>query len=389
MTTTQLFSEETSPPTECSIEPVVGPMERMEFVRFGRQLYDADPHYRSLPDLVEWDRLRPGGNPWFEHGEAQLFVARRDGEIVGRISAQIDQAHLDYHDDNTGFFGFFECIDDQQVANRLFRAAEDWCRARGMERIRGPFSFSINEVSGMLVEGFDSPNYLMMPHGQPYYERLVDEAGFEGVQDMYAWRYIREHPPEQVQQIADAVAEHPGLVVRPIDMDRLDEDLDVIISVFNEAWSNNWGYVPMTEAEIEKMAEQFRLIADPDLVLIAEVDGEPAAMAVALPNLHELTQDLDGKLFPFGWAKLLYRLKRQPPKSFRQVLLGIRKKFRGGTLGGLSLLLYVTIHRTAYERGYEEAEASWTLADNERINQGMEFMGAEHYKTYRMFEKPL
>lgn len=373
----------------CRIEPVEGPFAELEFIRFARRLYHADPHYRSLPDLLMLDRLRPELNPWFEHGQAQLFVARRGDKIVGRISAQVDDEHLRVHDDQAGFFGFYESIDDPQVARQLLRAAEDWCRARGMERIRGPFSFSINEESGMLVEGFDTPNYVMMPHGRPYYADLMRGAGYEGVQDLYAWRYIREHPPEQIQQIADAVAEHPGLVIRQIDKSRLDEELDIIMSIFNDAWAKNWGFVPLTDAEIEQVAKQFKLIADPALCLIAEVDGKPAAMAVALPNIHAITADLKGRLFPLGWAKLLYRLKRRPPKSFRQILLGVKKEFRGSTLGGLSVLLYVTIHRNAYARGYVEAEASWTLADNERINNGMAFMGAEHYKTYRIFEKEL
>lgn len=371
------------------VSPALGVRGRMEFVRFGREVYRGDPNYRSLPDLLTWDRLRPGGNPWFEHGEAELFVARRGGEIVGRISAQVDHEHLRIHQDQAGFFGFFESIDDPEVARALFRAAEDWCRARGMERIRGPFSFSINEETGLLVKGFDSPNYVMMPHGKPYYEELLRGAGYEGVQDLFAWRYIREHPPEQVIQIAEAVAEYPGLVVRPLDKSRINEELEIIMSIFNDAWSRNWGFVPLTPAEVAEIAKQFKLIADPELCLIAEVDGKPAAMAVALPNIHESTQDLDGRLFPLGWAKLLYRLGRKPPTSFRQILLGVRREFRGSTLGGLSLLLYVTIHRNAYRRGYREAEASWTLSDNDRINMGMQFMGAEHYKTYRMFEKAL
>ncbi len=375
--------------TSLHIEEVRGLRAQLEFVRFGRELYRLDPHYRALPDLLVVEQLRSDRNPWFEHGEAALFTARRDGKILGRISAQIDQEHLKYHNDGAGFFGFFESTPDPEVAATLLRVAEDWCRARGMDRIRGPFSFSINEVSGLLVKGFDSPNYLMMPHGQPYYPGYIEAAGYHQAMDLYAWRYIREHPPEQIQQIADAVAATPGLTIRSLDPRRMDAELEIIVSIFNEAWSRNWGFVPMTDAEIAAMARQFKLIADPELCLIAEVDGEPAAMAVALPNLHETTHDLQGSLFPLGWARLAYRLWRKPPTSFRQILLGVRRKFRGSTLGGLSLLLYVTIHRTAYRKGYREAEASWTLADNPRINHGMAFMGAENYKTYRIYEKEL
>lgn len=371
------------------VEVVNSLRQQVEFVRFGRRLYRNDPHYRSLPDLLVLEQLQSWRNPWFEHGEACLFLARQGGKVVGRISAQVDQEHLKLHGDKAGFFGFFECKRSHQVARALLGAAEDWCRERGMVRVRGPFSFSINEVSGLLVEGFDSPNYIMMPHGQPYYDQLLKDIGYEGAMDLYAWRYIRDHPPEQIQQIADAVAEHPGLVIRPIDMGRIEKDLEIIMSIFNDAWAKNWGFVPLTKAEVAQIAEQFKLIADPELCLIAEVDGEPAAMAVALPNLHETVADMNGRLLPFNWARLLYRLKARPPKSFRQILLGVQKKYRGSTLGGLSLLLYVTIHRTAYQKGYREAEASWTLANNGKINFGMEFMGAEKYKTFRVYEREL
>jgi GNAT superfamily N-acetyltransferase len=372
-----------------TIEPVRSGRAEREFVRFPRDLYRWDPHFRALPDLIALDQIRKRSNPWFEHGEAQLFLARQKGEVVGRISAQVDREHLKVHADETGFFGFFDAISSETVMRELLQAAEEWCRARGMRRMRGPFSFSINELSGMLVEGFDSPNYLMMPHGQPYYPRALEGAGYQGAMDLYAWRYRRQHPSEQVQAIADAVASYPGLVVRPLNKRRMAEELDVIMSIFNEAWSKNWGFVPMTPREIAAVAKQFQRIADPELCLIAEVDGEPAAMAVALPNLHETVADLDGALFPTGWARLLYRLAFRPPTTFRQILLGVRKKFRGSVLGGLSLLLYVTIHRNAYQKGYREAEASWTLANNVRINQGMEFMGAEKYKTYRIYEREL
>ncbi|MBA2661921.1 MAG: hypothetical protein H0U74_06470 [Bradymonadaceae bacterium] len=372
-----------------TVAPVLGVRQMMEFVHFARKLYADDPHYRSLPDLLVLDQLSARRNPWFEHGEAQLFLARRGNEVVGRISAQIDHEHLKIHDDQAGFFGFFECEDDLDTARALLSVAEDWCRARGLQRMRGPFSFSINEVCGLLVEGFDTPNYVMMAHGRPYYPELLAKLGYEGAMDLFAWRYVREHPPEQVTQIADAVAEYPGLVVRELDMKNLERDVQIIMDIFNDAWSRNWGFVPLTPAEVAKVVTEFRLIADPKICLIAEVDGVPAAMAVALPNINEAFHELDGRLFPLGWARAIYNLKVKRPRTFRQILLGVKKEFRGSVLGGLSLHLYVTIHRNAYARGYEEAEASWTLANNERINYGMSFMGAEHYKTYRIFEKGL
>jgi GNAT superfamily N-acetyltransferase len=372
-----------------TIRPVLTWRDRHRFVRFPHRLYEDDPHYRTQPDLLELQRITPGLNPWFEHGEAAFFLACRDGEVVGRISAQIDYEHLRYHDDATGFFGLFECIDDRIVAASLLEVAEDWCRNRGLERIRGPFNLSINDESGMLVEGFESPNYVMMPHGRRCYPDMLEQCGYDKAMDLYAWRFEREQLPERVAFIADDVADFPGLELRSLDMEHLERDIEIIMDIFNDAWSDNWGFIPMTEAEIREMAEEFKLVVDPELCLIAEHEGEPAAMAVAIPNINEVFADLDGRLFPTGWARALYRFQADPPRSFRCILLGIREAYRGTALGGLSVLLYATIHRRAYDKGYREAEASWTLEDNEGINDGMEFMGAEHYKTYRIYERAL
>ena len=372
-----------------TIRPVLSVRDKHRFIRFPRELYSDDPNYRPKLDVMEWEELTPSRNAWFEHGEAQLFLAERGDEIVGRISAQVDQEHLRCHDDGAGFFGWFEVDDDPEAAAELLSVAEDWCRQRGMERLRGPFSFSINEEAGLLVEGFDYPNYVMMPHGRPYYQDFVEENGYEGVQDLYAWRFEREHLPERVRFIVDDLEEEPGLEIRNIDVDNIHRDVDIIMDVFNDAWSDNWGFVPLTEAEIEQVAEEFKLIVDEDLCMIAEYEGEPAAIALALPNINEAFRDLNGRLFPTGWAKLLYRLKINPVRSFRLILLGIKEEFRGTALGALSVQLYAEIHDRAYDAGYQEAEASWTLADNDAINDGMEFMGAEAYKTYRVYEKSL
>ncbi len=371
-----------------TVRPVMGLRDKHRFIRFPRELYADDPHYRPKLDIMVWEDITPGRNPWFEHGEAQLFLAERDGEVVGRISAQVDEEHLRVHDDGAGFFGWFEVEDDPEAARQLLSVAEDWCRRRGMERIRGPFSFSINGEAGMLVEGFDYPNYVMMPHGRPYYQDFVEEQGFEKAKDLQAWRFEREQLPERVRFIAEGGPEE-GVEIRNIDLDNIHRDVEIIIDIFNDAWSDNWGFVPLTESEVAQIAEEFKLVADEDLCMIAEHEGEPVGMAMALPNINEAFRDLDGKLFPTGWAKLLYRLKVDPVKSFRLILLGIKEDFRGTALGALSVQLYAEIHDRAYEAGYQEAEASWTLEDNDDINDGMEFMGAEQYKTYRVFEKEL
>ena len=380
-------SASTSAPV--AIRPVISLRDKHRFIRFPHRLYAGDENYRPPLDLMVWEQLSPSRHPWYEHGEAQAYLAYRGDRVVGRISAQVDHKHLEHHDDQAGFFGFFEVDDDAEAAQALLQTASDWVRAKGLRRVRGPFSLSINEEAGLLVDGFDTPNYIMMPHGKPYYPDMVEAAGFAKTMDLYAWRYSREKIPEYAFEMAESAADHPGVTIRNIDLDHVERDVRIIMDIFNEAWAKNWGYVPLTEAELDKMAAEFKLIVDPDLCMIAEVDGQPAAMTVALPNINEAFRDLGGKLFPLGWAKVLYRLKVTNPRTFRCILLGIRKEFRGIAFGGLSVLLYTTIYERAYAKGYVEAEAGWTLESNKGINQGMELMGAERYKTYRVYDKEL
>ncbi len=370
------------------IRPVRSRKERKAFLELPHLLYRDDPAWIAPLDMEQSDLLNPKKNPWFQHAEAELFVAWRDGRPVGRITAQVDGEHLRVQNEKAGFFGFFESIDDQKIADALLDSAENWVRQRGMELIRGPFSFSINEYAGLLIEGYDKPPFIMMGHHLPYYRALMEKAGYEKAKDLIAFSYdaIRP-PPEMSAQFADEVAKHPGLVVREVDKRNLLADLKIVLDVFNEAWSRNWGFVPLTEPEVEKTAKDLSLILEPKLALIAEVDGEPAAICIAVPNINEVIADLRGRLFPFGFLKLLWRLKFRPPKTARLMLLGVRPKFRGSVLGGLSVLLYVEAHRRGQELGLVGGELSWTLEDNEKINVGIEMMGGERYKKYRVFEK--
>lgn len=363
--------------------------QRREFVRFAHKLYADDPNYRAPLDVMVLAQMSAKGNPWFEHGEAAFFLAYRGDTVVGRISAQVDQLHLERYADGAGFFGFFEVEDDVEVARALLTTAAEWCGARGMTVMRGPFSLSINEESGLLVDGFDSPNYMMMPHGRPYYDRLLGECGFRKVVDLFAWRFERDFLPEHAFELAEMAREHPGVTIRNVDMKNLERDVRIIIDIYNDAWADNWGFVPMTGAELDKMAADFKLIVDPEMCMIAEVDGKPAAMTVALPNINEAFAGLKGRLFPLGWAKVLYRLKVKHPTSFRCILLGVSEEYRRIAFGGLSVLLYTTIYQRAYDKGYVEAEAGWTLEKNRAINQGMRLMGAQAYKTYRVYEKEI
>lgn len=352
-------------------------------------IYRDDPGYVRPLDMDVKQRLSKN-NPFFEHGEGTIFTAYRSGWCVGRCTAQIDREHLALYRDDVGFFGFLDTIDDAEVARALLDAAARWLSARGMKRIRGPLSLNINEEMGCLVEGFETPPMLMMPHHRPYQAGLIEQAGFEKIKDVYAWRYVVGDVPRRAQSATADVAALPELRTRNIQRKTLEGDIRVIMDVFNDAWSENWGFVPLTENELKKMAEDLKWILMPELSLIAEIDGEAAAVALALPNINEMIGDLHGKLLPLGLPKLAYRLKVHGPKSARLIILGIRKKFRHvRKYAGLSIYLYTKMNQAAERLGIGWGELSWTLEDNAPVNTGIRFMGGSVYKRYRVFERGL
>ena len=352
-------------------------------------IYRGDPNFVRPLDMDMKQRLSKK-NPFFRHAEGALFTAHRNGWCVGRVSAQIDREHNQIYKDDAGFFGFFDTIDDQEVAQCLLDAAADWLKARGMKRMRGPFSLSINEEMGCLVEGFDTPPMILMPHHLPYQGGLIEKAGLPKLKDAYAWRYVVGDVPERARKAHDEIEALPEVKSRHVDMKNLDAEVRTIMDMFNDAWSDNWGFVPYTEPELQKLADDLRMIAVPDLTYIAEIDGEPAAFAVALPNVNELIRDLGGSLFPLGLPKLLWRLKVVGPKTARLALLGIRKKFRNQRkYAGLSTFLYTKMNRVGRDLGIQWGELSWTLEDNAPVNVAIRFMGGKIYKKYRLYEKTL
>ncbi len=361
-----------------------------EFLRVPQRLFADDPNYIPPLRTELEERLTPGKNPFWEHAEGALFTAYKRGEVVGRVSAQIDHEHLRVHDDGAGFFGFFDTIDDEEVARALLDRASDWLGERGMKVARGPFSLSINEESGCLVDGFDTPAALMMGHHRPYQGKLVEAAGFEKVKDLLCWKYLVEEPPPRAARAWEQMQALPEVRFRSVDPSRMRQELDSILEIFNDAWANNWGFVPATPAEVDKMAKDMRMLIDPRLAFFAEVKGEPVGMAVSLPNLPEAIHDLRGELFPFGWAKLLYRLKVKKLKSARLMLLGIKQKMRGiKRYGPLSTAMYAELAYRGIEHGFEWAELSWTLEDNRLINLGIKAMRGQVYKTYRLYERAI
>ncbi len=367
--------------------PIGGKLK--DFLNVVDPIYRDDPNYVRPLNFDISQRLSKK-NPFFEHGEGTAFVAYRLGWPVGRITAQIDKSHLERYKDDVGFFGFLDTVDDPEVAEALIEAARGWLRDRGMKRIRGPMSLNINEEMGCLVDGFDTPPMIMMPHHRPYQGELIEKAGLKKLKDVYAWRYTMGDVSKRALKAHDSMEGVPEVKLRHVDKKQIQRDVRIIMDVFNDAWSDNWGFVPLSEAELTKMAEDMKLILIPELTYIAELDGEPVAVALALPNLNEMTQDFGGRLTPVNVGKLLYRLKVKGPKTARLVILGIRRKLRGvKKYAALSTYLYTKMHRAGERVGVEWGELSWTLEDNAPVNVGIKLMGGKIYKTYRLYEEEL
>lgn len=360
-----------------------------DFLRVPRLVFAGDPAWIASLDFMVREQLSPR-NPFFDHAEVALFTARKDDKLVGRISAQVDQEHLLRHKDATGFFGFFDTIEDEEVAKALVGAAGDWLRTRGMKRMRGPFSLSINEEVGLLVHGFEWPPMVMTPHSTRYQGRLAEAAGLERVKDLLAWRYVVDELPPRATRAWEQIKSYPEVRLRTLSQKRLDEELSLVLEIQDDAWSDNWGHVSLTPAEARKAAQDLKLVLDDELAILAEIEGEPAGMCIAVPNLNEAIAGLGGSLFPLGWARLLWRLKVRHPRTARLFLLGIKKKFRNvKRYGALALAMIAEIAVRGRRVGIEWGELSWTLEDNAPVNLAIKSVRGTHYKTFRVYEKPL
>jgi hypothetical protein len=338
------------------------------------------------------DRLNPKKEPFYSHGEVALFTAWKDGRLVGRTSATVDQTWLATWNDATGHFGFFDTIDDPDVARALLEKAASWLREKGMKRMNGPMSLSANHDIGVLVEGFEHPPVIDMGHSRAYQGALAEACGLAKEKDLYAWRYdTKDGVNARTQKAWEQVMAMSEVKMRSVELKRLRQELDLVMEIYNETWAGKWGYVPISSAELDKMAADMSLVIDRDMAFIAEVDGKAAGVCIAIPNLNEAIRDLDGKLFPFGWAKLLYRTKVQHPTSARLIILGVREEIRKNVkrYGYLSAAMYVEVAKRGAAKGYAWGELSWTREDDAPINLGIRSMGGRIYKKYRVYEQPL
>ncbi len=363
------------------------------FLRAGREVFRGDPSYIAPLDFELKERLDPKKNPFFNRADVALFTAWKDGKLVGRCSAQIDREHLRVWNDDTGFFGFFDTINDEEVARALLAAAETWLKKRGIKKMRGPMSLYVNEEVGVLIEGFEHPPVLMMAHSRPYQAALCEAAGLVKEKDLFAWRYDEGigFPPRVLKAWEDFSKNTPELRLRSIDTANMKRDITAIMEIYNDAWAGKWGAVPALPDEVAKVAQDLKLIVDPDIAFIAEQDNKPVGMCIMLPNLNEAIADLDGKLFPLGFAKAVWRLKVKRPKSTRLMMLGLTKELRSNVkrYGGVAAAMYVEVAKRAIAKGYQWGELSWTREDDAPINLGIRSMGAKVYKKYRVYQKSL
>lgn len=358
------------------------------FLKFARQVY-ANDSYWVEPLRFERKRQWSPRNPWFEHAEARAFLAWRDGRVVGTISAQVDRLQPDEGGRKLGYFGQLEAVDDARVFQALLDAARQWLLEQGCGLMRGPYDLGINQSCGLLVDGRDSPPMVMMGHAPGYYAERLLEAGLQPVMDLLAYLLAPDFPaPRAMTRLLERIGSR--IRFRPMDFSRYDQETSLLRLLFNDAWSDNWGFVPLTEAEFHATGRELRQIIRPGYTCIAEVDGEPAGFIVALPNINELISDLNGRLLPLGWLKLLWRLKRTAATTARVPLMGVKRAHQRGPLGAaISFGMIDQVRHALHADGIREVELSWILETNQGMNSLVEAMGGRLYKRYRMFQQLL
>ncbi len=364
------------------VEAISGKRGLTAFLELPYRLYRGNSNWVPPLRMAVRELLDREKHPFYRNAEAEFFLARRNGEIVGRIAAIIDRAHNRVHEENAGFFGFFESVDDPAVSAALLTRARQWTETRGAAFLRGPVNPSTNYECGLLVEGFDSPPMVMMPYNPPYYAALVENSGLRKAKDLVAY-FGNAHTIdiERIGRIAEKIQSKHSLVVRPIDLKNFAADVERVWDVYGRAWSRNWGFIPMSREEFFLMAKEMRQILKPDLVLIGEVAGRVVGFALALPDINQALKPAEGRLFPTGLLKILYyqRLIRR----VRVLALGVVEEYRAS---GVGAVFYATLVRNARRLGFGDCEMSWVLEDNVLMNRSIKVMGAQRYKNYRIYE---
>jgi len=368
-----------------AIYTVYGGREMKDFIELPFQLYKNDPFWVPPLRFDIKTTLNRKKNPFFEHAEAEYFVAREGSRPVGRVAAIVDHNYNKYHDKKVGWFGFFETVDDEDVSRGLLRAACGWLKDKGMEEVYGPASPTLNDEAGFLIEGYDSSPYIMMAYNPPCYPRLVEKEGFEKVKDLYAWHLSAStDPPDRLIRIVERVKTRNKLTIRPINMKDFRAELGRVKDIYNSAWEKNWDFASMTEAEVDFMAERLKPIVIPEMIQFLEIEGKPVAVSIVVPDMNRVLKKMGGRLLPFGLLKFLYY--KGKVREMRLFALGILPQYRGK---GFDAVLNYAALTKGREIGVTGGELSWTLEDNHAINDSIAAMGATLYKKYRVYKKAL
>ena len=362
---------------------------REQFIRFPWKIYQGDPVWVPPLLLDRRDFLKAAKNPWWANGKAQLFLARRGGEWVGRIAGIHDVNYNRFQESNQGFWGLFECVDDQEVADALFDAGQAWVADQGLTSYLGPMNFNTNQDCGLLIDGFEDSPLIYMTYNPRYYPALCEGAGFEKAMDVYSsWVGADDDPPkiDKIRRVLDRVQKRHGVTLRNLDMKNFDAELERIFSIYNSAWEKNWGFVPFTRDEFEHLGADLKMVLRPELCLIAEIEGEPVAFSITILDANQVIQKVNGKLFPLGIFKLLWGIKFGGIDRLRLLALGIKEGYRRKGLE--SFLLHESL-MAARQLGYTGAEVGWTLETNDAVNRLVATMGGKVVKTYRFYERPV
>jgi len=356
------------------------------FIDFPHDLYAGDPNYVPMLYMEQEALLNPAKSPFFRHSTAAYFLAKQGDKVVGRIAAILNRNHIAFTGRQEGFFGFFDVVNDQAVADALLDAATGWLRNHRITKVCGPTNFSTNETCGLLVENFDGPPTIMMTYNKPYYIELLEKYGFAKQVDLLCYILPTQEMPEKVIALGESLEERlakRGITIRQIDMKRFKQELQNFLPVYNESWAENTGFVPMTDDEINQIAKDMRPVIDPDFVYFAEKDGKTIGVSLTVPNVNEAQINLKrGRLFPFGIFKLLLGLRKI--KTVRIIALGTRSAYRRL---GIDVCFYVRNMKTAKRKGIIYGEASWILENNDQMNRALEHINGRVYRKYRLYEK--
>lgn len=372
------------------IKTVTTQKELLKFIKFQWEVYKNDPYW--VPELISEIKLvfDEKKNFFWEHAERKLFyVENDDGKILARAAAVIDYNFIKFHNENTGFFAFYECLDTteaKQASSVVLSAVENWLKEKGMKKIIGPTAPSTNDMMGLLYEGYDSFPVLMMPYNRRYYHDFLLSYGFKKAKDLYAYKITKDTLPiGRIKRIVDSVrSKLPDLVVRPVNLKKFEEEIKFAVEIYNNAWEKNWGFVPWTEKEFVSQAVRLKPLIKPELIFFAFIKTEPVGMLICVPNYNEVLKKLNGKLGPIEIMKFLYYKNRI--KSLRIMIMGVKKEYRNR---GIEVVMYYETMLNGLKAGYEWAELSWILEDNTMMTRAAENLGAQLYKKYRVYEKSI